>query len=368
MPGSAEARPRHSPTVSGIVGELSSFGSISAASLVRAVLKRHPEYAEGRARSLEVKETSGRHTVEEWMAAVRGLLRDPSLEIHGRLLILALSRCDPELRRHLEADGFLDALRTEIREKPEDLFLPEAVDGLTVAKAIRGAFGPLKPEEARALRIAGAAAGPERSVNSTLLFAALLSGKTQGTAAFVLRELQRQHEARSDAPLALLEALGLTSSYGLSSLAAEPGSRDDAKPLTAELVSALQTAQGLAGEDGVSTREVMAGLLCQTDAASSPAVQGALDGFDLTALRRALLARVSGQLAPAKKRHWAHLLGFGDDPRRALSGYASDYVDLELKKEDAHKVLETDPMSIAHEVQAPGAAARARSCAACARR
>ena len=60
-----------------------------------------------------------------WLQLVRGLLDDAAAPLlHGRIVLLALSRLDVPLAGQLEREGVLDALEGEIKEPLRALFPP----------------------------------------------------------------------------------------------------------------------------------------------------------------------------------------------------------------------------------------------------
>ena len=102
-------------------------GEVTAAEIVLALLKLHPEYGERRGGEVDLDATGQRATTTTWLTRVRSLLdKDAVTELHGRLLIVALARVDPALRlRAAQRGGFLPALEREIREPIATLFLDE---------------------------------------------------------------------------------------------------------------------------------------------------------------------------------------------------------------------------------------------------
>lgn len=124
--GEPRARPPATPSVEGAAASLGG-GGVTAARLVAALLRRHPEYGERVGSSVQLDvETGERKTAKEWIASVRNLLdADAVTVLHGRLLIVGLARLDPGLQTQLESAGFLAAVQREIREPLATLFVNE---------------------------------------------------------------------------------------------------------------------------------------------------------------------------------------------------------------------------------------------------
>src|SRR6185295_1527739 len=117
-------RPPATPSVTNAITGLT--GEVTAAEIVLALLKLHPEYGERRGGEVDLAATGQRATTATWLTRVRSLLdKDAVTELHGRLLIVALARVDPGLRLELQRGGFLPALEREIREPIATLFLDE---------------------------------------------------------------------------------------------------------------------------------------------------------------------------------------------------------------------------------------------------
>ena len=117
-------RPPATPSVTNAITGLT--GEVTAAEIVLALLKLHPEYGERRGDKVDLAATGQRDTTATWLTRVRSLLdKDAVTELHGRLLIVALARVDPALRLELQRGGFLPALEREIREPIATLFLDE---------------------------------------------------------------------------------------------------------------------------------------------------------------------------------------------------------------------------------------------------
>lgn len=106
-----------SPSVRGAVDRLP--GDVAAAALAWQILSVHSEYAGGRARSVRLpdREAEVRMPGRAWLEKVRTLFNDEHVaELHGRIVILGLALLDETLREGLEQDGFLQALREELKE------------------------------------------------------------------------------------------------------------------------------------------------------------------------------------------------------------------------------------------------------------
>jgi len=109
-----------SPTVNSASQRLQTRGLVSATAFAKAILELHPEYANHKASELTLDENHSmqRHTAQEWLAQVRALF-DPSRAavLHGRLVIIGLSRLDASLQQQLTEGGFLSALEAELNEQ-----------------------------------------------------------------------------------------------------------------------------------------------------------------------------------------------------------------------------------------------------------
>jgi hypothetical protein len=93
------------------VNELSSEKEPSSWQLIKGLLKHHGEYG---------------GPADLWLEEVSALFdREMVGELHGRLLILGLSRLDPQLKKYLESQGFLRPLADELKEDFGSLLLPE---------------------------------------------------------------------------------------------------------------------------------------------------------------------------------------------------------------------------------------------------
>src|SRR5687768_4690740 len=117
-----------SPTVAGALAATPT--EVTAAELAQDILASHPDYGGGRATKLHLAggATDGkRRERRTWLAGVRDLYdRDAAPMLHGRLVIIGLARLEPELRAALDADGFYDALVSELRQPLEALLARSA--------------------------------------------------------------------------------------------------------------------------------------------------------------------------------------------------------------------------------------------------
>ncbi len=116
----------YSPTVRRVLKDLPR-DSITAAELVQKILERHPEYASNTAREMagvEFPPFSRQQSAEDWLAEARAMF-DPVLvdKLHGRLVILALCRLDPEFGDYLRS--FAAQIQQELTEDFDSLLLPE---------------------------------------------------------------------------------------------------------------------------------------------------------------------------------------------------------------------------------------------------
>jgi hypothetical protein len=123
-----QAWPAWSGSVKGLEAELSAKDfPVSAATVTNRLLETHPQYAQDQAKQFRVSENpdSQQQRVSEWLEQVARQY-DPGRapEIHGRLVILGLSRLDTHLAAELSRDNFLEILRRELREPLETLLSP----------------------------------------------------------------------------------------------------------------------------------------------------------------------------------------------------------------------------------------------------
>src|SRR5262249_55029991 len=90
---------------------------VTSFAIVQRLLRSHPDYGGGafEPAGLDGADSSAkRRTPEEWLAAVRRLYRRSRVpELHGRLLIDGLARCDDLLEARLRSNHFLEKLRAE---------------------------------------------------------------------------------------------------------------------------------------------------------------------------------------------------------------------------------------------------------------
>ena len=119
------------PTVEAVQKELSGDAEVSAWAIVQAILRRHFEFGRQAARqTAEGKGPDSQATqpFDTWISDLAQLF-DPLMvpRLHGRLVILGLSRLDPVLDEFLRKDGFLEALEDELREDFISLLRPAHV-------------------------------------------------------------------------------------------------------------------------------------------------------------------------------------------------------------------------------------------------
>ena len=126
---------RLSPSVEGTVDEFSTQEKISAFDVINRVLKYHSEYGQSLVKEFGPSDPSHveRRTVSEWLVDVRTVF-DPSKaqELHGRLLVIGLALLDSDVTLQLSSNGFLQAVKAELRE-PLDTLL--SARGRDLAKA-----------------------------------------------------------------------------------------------------------------------------------------------------------------------------------------------------------------------------------------
>lgn len=119
--------PAWSDSVNALEAELSAKDPVRAATVANWLLAAHPQYAQGQAKQFHVPENpdSPQQRVAEWLEQVAQQY-DPGRvpEIHGRLVILGLSRLDTHLAAELARDNFLEILRRELRPELETLLSP----------------------------------------------------------------------------------------------------------------------------------------------------------------------------------------------------------------------------------------------------
>ncbi len=112
---------RLTPSVHAAMKELPDASTPAA--IVAALLRVHPEYANGLGRSMVLDAQLGPPlAVVEWLARVQASIADDRDKLHGRVVIAGLARLDPTLREQLQAQGFLSALEEEIHEPLEQIF------------------------------------------------------------------------------------------------------------------------------------------------------------------------------------------------------------------------------------------------------
>ena len=112
-----------SPTVARVQQRLTHKNAVYAIDIVKLILKLHPEYANSSSSiSLAPNKTSEQKHVDSWLYDVYELFNhDLVQELHGRLVIIGLSRLDDDLEQQLNAFKLLEALHEELREPLEDL-------------------------------------------------------------------------------------------------------------------------------------------------------------------------------------------------------------------------------------------------------
>ncbi len=121
-----------SPSVERIVSKLSDEPAVSAWDIVLAMCAYHTGYGSGKAAELLQLEAGPGNPVtmpvEEWMKDVQETLDAKRVDkIHGRLLILALARLDPDLGRFLRTAEFLQAVEAEVTPASDELFVDDTV-------------------------------------------------------------------------------------------------------------------------------------------------------------------------------------------------------------------------------------------------
>jgi hypothetical protein len=120
------------PTVEAVQQALSVDKEVSAWAIVKAILERHYEFGRQSARLTAEgpgPDKQAKKPFDAWMADLNQLF-DPLMvpRLHGRLVVLGLSRLDTALDDFLYKDGFLDALEDELREDFVSLLRPERID------------------------------------------------------------------------------------------------------------------------------------------------------------------------------------------------------------------------------------------------
>ncbi len=129
--GPATSQIPDSPSVSGALSRLVQVGDVPPFALVREILVNHREYGAGRGENvghLPGPASGVSKPASAWLAEVHELFGPERVSrLPGRLLILGLAHLEPQLAEYLEAqDGFLTALRAELKEPFESLLLPQA--------------------------------------------------------------------------------------------------------------------------------------------------------------------------------------------------------------------------------------------------
>ena len=119
-----------SPSVESVERSISKKDKVLASVIVASILRAHPEYAEGKAKTFNAEATSiskdKRLTVNEWLYEVRSLYDQEKVPLlHGRIVVLGLSLLDQALSRQLTEKGILSALIKENREPFESILTPK---------------------------------------------------------------------------------------------------------------------------------------------------------------------------------------------------------------------------------------------------
>ncbi len=116
-----------SSSVYTVVWRLRDAGPVSAAAIVNELLESHGEYGEGKAKELRVKEdpNSEQRPVMEWLQDVQlHYDQEKVKKLHGRMVILGLSRLDSDLASQLAENGLLKALKREFEPQFEAFLSP----------------------------------------------------------------------------------------------------------------------------------------------------------------------------------------------------------------------------------------------------
>jgi hypothetical protein len=106
MAVSSQSSEREELNLSTTVGEASRQWKepITAATFAKAILERHPEYADQKASAVRLDEgrAEQERPVQIWLTDVRTLFdRSTAPKLHGRLVILGLSYLEPDLQLQL---------------------------------------------------------------------------------------------------------------------------------------------------------------------------------------------------------------------------------------------------------------------------
>lgn len=115
-----------SATVRSAAQALSIFGSVPASDLADEILKRHPEYAGGRARNFRTSDEGGATApVGTWLLRVREFFNKSRVpQLHGRIVLIGLGYIEPAIGRQLRGLGILAALEGEVKEPLPSLLSP----------------------------------------------------------------------------------------------------------------------------------------------------------------------------------------------------------------------------------------------------
>ena len=128
---SSQSSEREELNLSTTVGEASlqwkEHEPVTAAAFAKAILERHPEYANQKASAVRLDEDRAeqKRPVQIWLTDIRTLFdRSMAPKLHGRLVILDLSYLEPDLQLQLHQEDFLTALEGELKE-PLDTILTD---------------------------------------------------------------------------------------------------------------------------------------------------------------------------------------------------------------------------------------------------
>lgn len=124
-PQGPELRPTNfSQTVLGVLSDLRVVGPVTPPQIVKAIFRRHPEYAGSRAGAVDIGDGSVTLEATLWAAQVQGLF-PPDTLVDGRLFVLGLCEIDPFTLAELERLGVLASLYFEARSEITASSLPK---------------------------------------------------------------------------------------------------------------------------------------------------------------------------------------------------------------------------------------------------
>lgn len=132
----ARFRVETSATVRGVIDDLADQERVSATDIVRAVLRRHPEYGHDRGGKVVLPATSGpARPFRDWIAPIEAAL-SPAIRqdygvFDGTALIVTLAVIDPTVGHSLATQHFLDALERDIesdRRSVDGILAPPVVE------------------------------------------------------------------------------------------------------------------------------------------------------------------------------------------------------------------------------------------------